>query len=321
MTITRTIRLDDDNTWRIEAVSVLKSGAIVGVPTETVYGLAGDATRDDAIAAIYAAKGRPAKNPLIVHVANLEMGERYAAFSPAARRLAKAFWPGPLTLVLPLKKHSGLANAVTAGGDSLALRCPQGPLRDLCQTLERPLAAPSANRSGHVSATSAAHVRSDLDGRITLILDGGTSQLGLESTILDLRRSPRILRPGALDKDALAGVLGTPVATADDAEDDSPVAPGQLSSHYAPSVPVRLNVLPGDVLPNEAYLGFGIHALSGHETLSKSGDVDEAAKRLYSSLRACDRPGVAGIAIAPLPQEGVGQALANRLTRAAAPRG
>lgn len=300
---------------------MLEGGGILGVPTETVYGLAGDATCEDAIAAIYAAKGRPANNPLIVHVASLDMGERYAWFSATARRLAEAFWPGPLTLVLPLKQGAGLADAVTAGGDSLALRCPQGPLGELSKALDRPLAAPSANRSGHVSATSAAHVRGDLDGRIGLILDGGPSRLGLESTILDLRHAPRILRPGALDGDELAAVLGQPIPMADGAEDKAPVAPGQLSSHYAPSVPVRTDVLPGDLRPGEAYLGFGGHTLAGHANLSPSGDVEEAARQLYSALRTSDRPGISGIAIAPIPQAGVGLALANRLRRAAAPRG
>lgn len=320
MTVTKTIPLDAQGAWRTEAYSVLEAGGIIGVPTETVYGLAGDATRSDVIDSIYAAKGRPANNPLIVHVADLAMGERYGLFSDTARRLAKAFWPGPLTLVLPLKTGTGLAAAVSAGGDSLAIRCPQGPLGDLSMSLGRPLAAPSANRSGHVSATSAAHVLEDLGGRIGLILDGGPSRLGVESTIVDLRGDPQILRPGATSSDDLAEVLGAVVALADDAEDAKPVSPGQLSSHYAPSVPVRLNVLPGQVLDDEAYLGFGKHALEGHQTLSMTGDLGEAASRLYGALRDCDRPGVMGIAIAPIPADGIGQALANRLQRAAAPR-
>lgn len=317
---TKTIPLDAQAEWRTEALSVLEDGGIVGVPTETVYGLAGDATRSDVIASIYAAKGRPAYNPLIVHVADLAMGERYGVFSDTARRLAKAFWPGPLTLVVPLKSRAGLADAVTAGGDSLAVRCPQGPLGELSKALDRPLAAPSANRSGHVSATSAAHVFEDLGGRIGMILDGGPSRLGVESTIVDLRGDPQILRPGALSCDDLAEVLGAALTMADGAEDAKPVAPGQLSSHYAPSVPVRLDVLPGDVRNDEAYLGFGVHALEGHENLSPVGDLNEAASRLYAALRDCDRPGVLGIAIAPFPADGLGQALANRLQRAAAPR-
>lgn len=317
---TKTIPLDAEGTWAKQAIPVLRAGDIIGVPTETVYGLAGDATRADVIASIYTAKGRPTNNPLIVHVTNLEMGERYAVFSDPARKLANTFWPGPLTMVLPLKRDAGLAEAVTAGGDSLAIRCPQGPLGELSGMLDRPLAAPSANRSGHVSATSADHVREDLDGRIAMILDGGPSRLGLESTIVDVRDAPCILRPGALSSDRLSAVLGSPIVMADGANDTKPVAPGQLSSHYAPSVPVRLNVLPGRIHTGEAYLGFGDHALEGHKTLSATGDLSEAAAKLYAALRALDRAGVSGIAIAPLPIDGLGQALANRLRRAAAPR-
>lgn len=321
MKTTKIIPLDTAGAWRADAMSVLEAGGLLGVPTETVYGLAGDATRADVIASIYAAKGRPSNNPLIVHVANLEMGERYGVFSDTARSLANAFWPGPLTLVVPLKSDAGLADAVTAGGDSLAIRCPQGPLGELAKALNHPLAAPSANRSGHVSATSAAHVRDDLGGRIDLILDGGPSVLGVESTIVDVRGEPRILRPGALSMEDLSKALRAEIHMADGVEDTKPVAPGQFSSHYAPSVPVRLNVLPGNVGDGEAYLGFGPHALEGHDSLSSTGDVNEAASRLYSALRAHDRRGARGIAIAPIPEEGVGQALANRLKRAAAPRG
>lgn len=320
MMMTKPIPLDAEGVWRSQALAVLQAGGIIGVPTETVYGLAGDATRGDAITSIYAAKGRPSNNPLIVHVADLEMGERYAVFSDAARKLATIFWPGPLTMVLPLKTDSGLAGAVTAGGDSLAIRCPQGPLGELSRALDHPLAAPSANRSGHVSATSADHVHDDLGGRISMILDSGPSRLGVESTIVDLRESPRILRPGALSSDDLSNALGVQVLVADGIDDAKPIAPGLLSSHYAPSVPVRLNVLPGDVEADEAYLGFGVHALEGHENLSAEGNASKAASRLYAALRSHDRPDVSGIAIAPLPQGGLGEALTNRLKRAAAPR-
>lgn len=323
---TNTIPMDDHGAWQRQAIGVLEAGGILGVPTETVYGLAGDATRADVIAAIYAAKGRPSHNPLIVHVADLAMAERYAVFSATARTLAEAFWPGPLTLVLPLmdrplKGNARLADAVTAGGDSLAIRCPQGPLGELSKAMERPLAAPSANRSGHVSATSAAHVSDDLGHAVGLILDGGPSRLGVESTIIDLRNAPRILRPGALSSHDIGNVLNIQVPLADGADDARPVAPGQLSSHYAPSVPVRLNVLPGEVDENEAYLGFGVHALEGYENLSPGSDVTEAAARLYAALRDKDGPGISAIAIAPIPEEGLGQALADRLKRAAAPRG
>lgn len=319
MKTTKIIPLDADGAWRTDAICALEAGGIIGVPTETVYGLAGDATRADVIASIYSAKGRPSHNPLIVHVADLEMGERYGVFCETARNLANAFWPGPLTLVVPLKNDAGLADAVTARGDSLAIRCPQGPLGELAKVLGHPLAAPSANRSGHVSATCAAHVLDDLGGHINMIIDGGPSRLGVESTIVDVRGEPRILRPGALSTEDLSKALNAEVLMADGVEDAKPVAPGQLSSHYAPSVPVRLNVLPGDVGDGEAYLGFGRHALEGHDSLSSTGNVNEAASRLYSALRAHDRRGVRGIAIAPIPDEGVGRALANRLKRAATP--
>lgn len=320
MMTTKLIPMDAEGDWRSKAIAVLQAGGIIGVPTETVYGLAGDATQSDVIASIYAAKGRPSNNPLIVHVADLEMGERYAVFSESARKLANGFWPGPLTMVLPLKTDSGLAGAVTAGGDSLAIRCPQGPLGELSRALGHPLAAPSANKSGHVSATSADHVHDDLGGRIDMILDGGRSRLGVESTIIDMRESPRILRPGALSSDDLSNALSAEILIADGIDDARPVAPGLFSSHYAPSVPVRLNVLPGDVEVDEAYLGFGVHALEGHENLSAEGDASKAASRLYAALRSHDRPEISGIAVAPIPSKGLGQALADRLKRAAAPR-
>ncbi|WP_375571009.1 L-threonylcarbamoyladenylate synthase [Ahrensia marina] len=312
--------INDGSAWLEKALAVLRTGGVVGVPTETVYGLAGDATRADAVAAIYAAKGRPAHNPLIAHVADLEMAERYAVFNDRARKLADTFWPGPLTLVLPLSTDADLAPAVTAGGDSLAVRCPLGPLRDLADALGHPLAAPSANLSGHVSSTSAHHVLSDLQGGIPLILDGGATSLGLESTILDMRgEAPVLLRPGAVDAESLEATLGVSPATTDD-QSDRPVAPGQLASHYAPRVPVRLNVLPQDVKQGEAYLGFGQHTLPDHETLSASGNVSEAAEVLYAALRTLDQQRPMAIAIAPIPTEGLGRALADRLQRAAAPR-
>jgi L-threonylcarbamoyladenylate synthase len=313
--------INDGSAWLEKALAVLRTGGVVGVPTETVYGLAGDATRADAVAAIYAAKGRPAHNPLIAHVADLEMAERYAVFNDRARQLADTFWPGPLTLVLPLSTDADLAPAVTAGGDSLAVRCPLGPLRDLADALGHPLAAPSANLSGHVSSTSAHHVLSDLQGRIPLILDGGATSLGLESTILDMRgETPVLLRPGAVDAECLEATLGAPFTTTTGDPSDVPVAPGQLASHYAPRVPVRLNVLPQDVKQGEAYLGFGQHALPEHANLSASGDVSAAAEVLYAALRTLDQQRPTAIAIAPIPTEGLGRALADRLQRAAAPR-
>lgn len=316
---TLTLKLDDDGHWLAQAGAILRAGGLVGVPTETVYGLAGDATSDAGVAAIYLAKGRPAHNPLIVHVADLAMAARLAVFDARALMLAEAFWPGPLTMVLPLYTGHGLSSAVTAGGQSVAIRCPQGPLRALSAELDRALAAPSANRSGHVSPTSAQHVRDDLGGRIPLVLDDGPCVLGLESTILDLRAAPLLLRPGALDAASIESVLGEPVLLADKSQ-SAPVSPGLLASHYAPRVPVRLDVLPDGVLPGEAYLGFGQHHLDSHHTLSASGDIGEAAGCLYTMLRALDGPLVRAIAIAPIPQEGLGLALANRLQRAAAAR-
>jgi L-threonylcarbamoyladenylate synthase len=313
--------LNDDAELAKKGTGVLRAGGVVGVPTETVYGLAGDATRADAVAAIYAAKGRPAHNPLIAHVADLAMAERLAVFDDRARKLAEAFWPGPLTLVLPLQDGAGLAPAVTAGGDSLAVRCPRGPLRELAEALGAPLAAPSANRSGHVSSTSAHHVLSDLQGRIPLILDGGATKLGLESTILDVRGPDAILlRPGAIDVEKLEAVLGHNIIAAT-TSGAAPVAPGQLASHYAPNVPVRLNVPAKDVRAGEAYLGFGHHALDGHPNLSQAGDLAEASERLYAMLRMLDKQNPSAIAIAPIPGGGLGQALNDRLQRAAAPRG
>ncbi|MEQ8656634.1 MAG: L-threonylcarbamoyladenylate synthase [Hyphomicrobiales bacterium] len=314
--------INDSSDWQVKALAILRAGGVVGVPTETVYGLAGDATRSDAVASIYAAKARPSHNPLIAHVSDLQMAEHYAIFDGRARKLAEAFWPGPLTLVLPLMGGAGLAPAVTAGGDSLAVRCPRGPLRDLVQALGHPLAAPSANLSGHVSSTSAHHVLSDLQGRIPLILDGGPTLMGLESTILDMRPDvPVLLRPGAVDIDDLEAVFGAPLIATTEDQADAPVAPGQLASHYAPRVAVRLNVLPHELRLGEAYLGFGKNNLIDHMNLSPNGDVREAAEGFYAALRSLDQQRPSAIAIAPIPNGGLGQALADRLRRAAAPRG
>ncbi len=317
---TTVLQTDGDDAWRDLALDVLRAGGVVAAATETVYGLAGDATRDNAVAAIYAAKGRPSHNPLIAHVADTAMAQRVADLSPIARTLIGQFWPGPLTLVLPLRSGHGLAPAVTAGGDSVALRCPQGTLGALTRALGRPLAAPSANRSGHISPTTAKHVVDDLGGRIPLIVDSGPTQAGLESTIVDARgETPALLRPGAVTQDALEAALGTPIRTADH-DPAQPVAPGQLESHYAPGVPVRLNVQPGDLRDGEAYLGFGEHHIAGHLTLSASGDLAEAGTQLFALLRRADGANPAAIAIAPIPDTGLGAAINDRLKRAAAPR-
>jgi L-threonylcarbamoyladenylate synthase len=287
------------------AVQILESGGLVAVPTETVYGLAARADSGEAVAKIYAAKGRPDFNPLIVHVAGLEQAARYADLAPAALTLAAAHWPGPLTLVLPRRADAPLAEAVSAGLPTIALRAPaHRVMRELLAAVDFPLAAPSANRSGFISPTTAAHVLASLDGRIDLVLDGGACLAGVESTIVAVRADGSLeeLRPGPLS-------LGTQAAGGKSIE-----APGQLASHYAPGKPVRLNVERAE--PGEFWIGFG--ALAGDCTLSASGDVTEAATRLYACLHEAARAGQPRIAVAPVPEEGVGRAINDRLRRAAA---
>lgn len=286
------------------AAQILESGGLVAVPTETVYGLAARADRAEAVARIYAAKGRPDFNPLIVHVAGLEQAERFAEFSPAARSLAAAHWPGPLTLVLPRRPDAGLAEAVTAGLPTIALRAPEHPvMQALLAAVDFPLAAPSANRSGFISPTCADHVLASLDGRIELVLDGGATPAGVESTIVAVRADGSVeeLRPGPL-------ALGVRSAGG------SIEAPGQLASHYAPGKPVRLNVL--EAAPDEFLIGFG--PVKGDVTLSASGNLTEAASRLYASLHDAARASQPRIAVAPVPENGVGRAINDRLRRAAA---
>lgn len=286
------------------AAAVLAAGGLVAVPTETVYGLAARADSAEAVAGIYAAKGRPDFNPLIVHIAGLAQAGRYAEISPEARVLAEAHWPGPLTLVLPRRADAGLAEAVTAGLPTLALRAPAHPaMRALLDAVDFPLAAPSANRSGFISPTSAEHVLASLDGRIDLVLDAGPTSAGVESTILAVRDDGRIeeLRPGPI-------VLGAQVSSG------GIEAPGQLASHYAPGKPVRLGAIRPE--PDEFWIGFG--ALAGDCNLSERGDVTEAAARLYAALHEAARARQPRIAVAPVPDEGVGRAINDRLRRAAA---
>jgi L-threonylcarbamoyladenylate synthase len=288
------------------AAQILESGGLVAVPTETVYGLAARADSAEAVAKIYAAKGRPDFNPLIVHVAGLEQAARYADLAPAALALAAAHWPGPLTLVLPRRADAPLAEAVSAGLPTIALRAPaHRVMRELLAAVDFPLAAPSANRSGFISPTTAAHVLASLDGRIDLVLDGGACLAGVESTIVAVRADGSLeeLRPGPLS-------LGTQAADGKNIE-----APGQLASHYAPGKPVRLNAERAEA--GEFWIGFG--ALAGDCTLSASGDVTEAATRLYACLHEAARAGQPRIAVAPVPEEGVGRAINDRLRRAAAP--
>jgi L-threonylcarbamoyladenylate synthase len=287
-----------------KAARILESGGLVAVPTETVYGLAARADSTAAVAKIYAAKGRPDFNPLIVHVTGEAQAARYADLSPAALALAEAHWPGPLTLVLPSRKDAGLAEAVTAGLPTVALRAPAHPvMRALLEQLAFPLAAPSANRSGFISPTTPEHVLASLDGRIDLVLDGGPCVAGVESTIVAVRADGSIeeLRPGPL----AVGVRG---------EEKGIEAPGQLASHYAPGKPVRLNAT--EAGPDEFLIGFG--AVAGDCTLSDSGDVNEAAARLYACLHEAALAAQPRIAVAPVPDDGVGRAINDRLRRAAA---
>ncbi|MAW90202.1 MAG: threonylcarbamoyl-AMP synthase [Altererythrobacter sp.] len=291
------------------AAAILASGGLVAVPTETVYGLAARADDEAAVARIYEAKGRPSFNPLIVHVSSIEMARALAAFSATAEHLAKAHWPGPLTLVLPRRQDAGLAVAVTAGLDTVAIRVPRNPvMRALLNEAELPLAAPSANRSGFISPTSANHVLATLDGRIDAVIDGGDCDAGLESTIIAVRQDGSLqqLRPGPI---RLNGV-GPAADTADQVE-----APGQLASHYAPGKPVRLDVIRH--VEDEFFIGFG--EVGSDCSLSPTGNLEEAASRLYACLHQAAESDLPRIAVAPVPDTGVGQAINDRLRRAATP--
>ncbi len=292
-----------------QAVALLAQGQIVALPTETVYGLAGDATDPAAVAAIYVAKGRPGFNPLIVHVADLAAAERLVEVDDIARALAARFWPGPLTLVLPARPDNGIAPEVTAGLATLAVRVPAHPvMRAVLTALGRPLAAPSANASGTISPTTAAHVAASLGGRIPLIVDGGATPGGLESAIVRVDGGRvSLLRPGGID----AALLGITAAAG-----PGITAPGQLASHYAPVQPLRLDATAAEA--GEFMIGFG--PVTGDATLSASGDLDEAAAALFAALHTAQASGATRIAVAPIPDTGVGAAINDRLRRAAAPR-
>lgn len=300
-----------------EAVERLQRGEFVGLPTETVYGLAADAGSDLAVARIYAAKGRPQFNPLIAHVASLEMATSEAVFDERARRLAARFWPGPLTLVLPVAPTGRVCELARAGLPTVALRMPGHPVAlALIRAFGRPLAAPSANRSGHISPTTAQDVVAELGERSGLVLDAGPAQVGLESTIVAvLPGEPvRLLRPGGVSREALLTVVDEiSVLPAGRIE-----APGQLASHYAPRARLRINAVAPE--PGEAFLGFGPHQCEGSLNLSRRGDLAEAAANLFAMLRTLDDSGVASIAVAPVPEHGLGAAINDRLQRAAAPR-
>ncbi len=297
----------------------MRTGRLVAFPTETVYGLGGDATNNHAVAAIFAAKARPRFNPLIVHVRDLAEAEALAAFNSPARRAAARFWPGPLTLVLPRQPGAGLSLLASAGLDTVAIRVPAHPVAQaLLRDADRPIAGPSANRSGRVSPTSAAHVAEDLGDDVALILDDGPTPLGLELTVVDFSSgAPALLRPGAVTFEALTEVLG-PIAVPGSA---LPKSPGMLASHYAPRLPVRLAAV--EARPGEALLAFGPDAPPGFTEvlwLSRSSDLTEAAANLFAMLRRLDRPSFTGIAVMPVPEHGLGRAINDRLRRAAAPR-
>lgn len=296
-----------------EAALLIRAGEPVAVPTETVYGLAADATDSHAVATIYTAKGRPSFNPLIVHVADRDMAGRFADFSPVAEMLAARFWPGPLTLVLPVRADSGLSPLVMAGLPTVALRVPAHPaMRALIRESGRPLAAPSANRSGAISPTRAEHVLASLNGRVRLILDEGPTSEGLESTIAAPEDDcVRLLRPGPVTAAMLEEATALPVMIG---AGDRIEAPGQMESHYAPSKPVRLNALRAE--KDEYLIGFGL--MPCHINLSPDANVREAAASLFAALHIADASAESRIAVAPIPHEGIGAAINDRLRRAAA---
>jgi L-threonylcarbamoyladenylate synthase len=303
------------------AAALLRAGGLVAMPTETVYGLAANAADGEAVARIFEAKGRPRFNPLIVHVADWAEAERLAEFGEEARRLAEAFWPGPLTLVLPRRADAGLSDLVSAGLPAVALRMPRHEAaRALIRAAGVPVAAPSANPSGRVSPTTAAHVAADLGDRVDMILDGGPAIEGLESTVVALTGGRgSLLRAGAVPRGAIEAVLGHPLASAD-AAPNRPQAPGMLASHYAPHAALRLDAERPE--PGEAYLAFG--PAPRHDgpllNLSSAGNLREAAANLFAHLRALDAAASAIIAVAPIPEDGLGEAINDRLRRAAAPR-
>lgn len=301
----------------VEAGLHIRAGWLVAFPTETVYGLGADATNDRAVAAIFAAKQRPQFNPLIVHVADLQTAQLLAEFDPLSLLLAQHFWPGPFSLILPRRATSGLALLVSAGLDTVALRVPAHPVAQaLLRAAGCPIAAPSANRSGRISPTSAQHVREELGDKISLILDGGECQHGIESTVVQVRDGRvMLLRPGSITREQITAIAGPLYVAADDGV---LVSPGQMHSHYAPRLPVRLNALTAH--PGEAALAFADKIPLGAacvRNLSVSGDLIEAAANLFAMLRELDRPEFTAIAVVPIPMCGLGEAINDRLQRAA----
>ncbi len=306
-----------------QAAQALRSGRLVAFPTETVYGLGAVATNDRAVAAIFAAKGRPRFNPLIVHVTDTGAARVLTRWNPVAERLAARFWPGALTLVLPRAEGCPLSLLVSAGGDTVALRAPAHPAAQalLAATL-LPVAAPSANPAGQVSPTTAEHVAAGLGERIDCIVDGGPCPIGVELTVLDVTCTPpRLLRPGGVTRAALEAAIGPVAGAVPPGAADQRRSPGQLDSHYAPTRPLRLDVTV--VGADEALLAFGPQPLEGAAStlnLSSRGDLEEAAANLFAMLRALDRPEFRAIAVMPVPGDGLGEAICDRLRRAAAPR-
>lgn len=301
------------------AAQRLAAGELVAFPTETVYGLGGDATSDRAVARIFEAKGRPRFNPLIVHVPDAEAARALVTFDARADRLAARFWPGALTLVLPRRQDCTVSLLASAGLDSLAVRAPRHAVAHaLLVAFGRPIAAPSANASGRVSPTTAEHVVRSLGTRVAMILDGGRCPVGVESTVVDLTgATPVLLRPGGVTAEDLTGAIG-PLAAPAPGQGRGPKSPGMLASHYAPDLPLRLDAW--DVRPGEALLAFGAGTIPGAaavENLSPGGDLEEAAANLFAMLRALDRPGLTGIAVMPIPERGLGRAINDRLRRAA----
>lgn len=303
------------------ALALLQAGEVVAIPTETVYGLAGDATNGEAVARIYEAKGRPRFNPLIAHVCDLEMAERIGVFDPLSRKLADLFWPGPLTLVVPLKADAGIHPLATAGLDTIALRMPRGFGNRLIAALGRPLSAPSANTSGHISSTSAEAVAADLGKRIKLVVDGGATPVGVESTIVRVDDGKlKLLRPGGIAAEEIEAAIGMKLERGAKGIQ----APGMMASHYAPNAAMRLNAV--SVGQGEALLAFGPSRAKGAEraamtlNLSPNGDLREAATNLFSFMRELDASGAGVIAVEPVPAQGLGEAINDRLARAAAPR-
>lgn len=307
--------LTADKAGVVRAANILREGHLVAFPTETVYGLGADARNDQAVARVYEAKGRPNFNPLIVHIADLDAARQLAAFGQLAERLANAFWPGPLTLVVPLKPNAAISALVSAGLSTVAIRVPEHPLaQDLLAEFAGPIAAPSANASGKVSPTTAEHVMAGLAGRIAAVLDGGKCGVGVESTIVSCGATATLLRPGGLPVEAIEDCLHQPLAMV--SERTVPNAPGQLGSHYAPDAPLRLNAVIRET--DETLLGFG--AVDSDLNLSLSGDLVEAAANLFHYLRVLDNAQATKIAVSPIPNHGLGRAINDRLQKAAAPR-